>query len=258
MSLKGLKLQHLRCFVAVYEQRSFTAAARRLHATQSGVSMQIRTLEEILGLKLFERGATGVVPTSAGERVYAHAARILREIGSLEAEVAEWAGGPLGSVRAGIMPTFARSILAPVLTRFLEARPLVEVRVTEGYSGLLTRMVAEGELDFAIVPAGDLPVGLRAVLVDTDMELFVSRRDAWEAGVPVSLAAAPPQRLVLPGPENARRRHIEQYLETVGRARHMVMELDSMMATLDMIRGGGWASVLPGCLCLPDLEDEAM
>ena len=74
-----IKLNNLRFFVAVYEERSISAAARKAHATQSGVSVQLRELENRLGVALFERVSTGVVPTKAGEQIYQRAVKILRE-----------------------------------------------------------------------------------------------------------------------------------------------------------------------------------
>ncbi|WP_146344963.1 LysR family transcriptional regulator [Falsiphaeobacter marinintestinus] len=254
--MKNLKLQHLRFFVAVYEQKSVTAAASKVHATQSGVSMQIRDLEEILGVKLFERTSKGVVPTKAGERIYWRAARVLLEIGELELDVNDQADKLVGTVRAGIMPTFARSILAPVLIRFSRQNPLVDVKITEGYSAVLTQMVANDELDLAVVPGGEQPTGLRSTFLDTDVEILVSRPgQGGDKPRLETLATAPSMNLVLPGPENARRAKIDQYLENFCQSAHTVMELDSMITTLDMIERGDWNSVLPGCLCLPNLGD---
>ncbi|MGI9388078.1 MAG: LysR family transcriptional regulator, partial [Methyloligellaceae bacterium] len=59
-----MKLQQIRYFVAVYEEGSFTAAAEREHATQSGLSMQIKDLEKKLGVCLFERPSNGATPTA--------------------------------------------------------------------------------------------------------------------------------------------------------------------------------------------------
>lgn len=252
--MNRIKLQALRYFVAIYEEGSISAAARKVHATQSGVSVQLRELEEHLGLVLFERISTGVRPTRAGERVYARAIRILREVGQLSQEVAALSGQLAGEVRVGIMPTFARAILAPVLTRFADEHPLVEVKVTEGYSALLTRMVLDGALDVAVVPDGDIPVGLRASYLDTDMELLASAAPLHGATGGVELATLPPLRLVLPGPGNARRAAIDQQLRNHDVQLAALLEMDSMMTTLDILRRGeGWASILPGCLCLPDL-----
>jgi LysR family transcriptional regulator, nitrogen assimilation regulatory protein len=257
--MKNVKIQHLRFFVAVYEEHSITAAANRVNATQSGVSMQIRDLEATLGLKLFERASTGVSPTKAGDRIYWRATRILLEVDQLQKDVETHSGELYGSVRAGIMPTFARSVLAPALMRFSDQNPFVEVRIVEGYSMALTEMVANGELDFAVVPGGDLPAGVRSSHVETDIEVLIRRLGKGQASaVQFSLATAPPLKIMLPGPGNARRARIDQYLSNFCTSAHSVMELDSMMTTLDMLDRGEWCSVLPGCLCLSKLDDPKM
>lgn len=256
--MNGVKLQNLRFFVAVYDERSISAAARKVHATQSGVSVQVRDLEDQLDLVLFERTSTGVSPTKAGDAVYRRAVKILREVARLAEDVTAHSDRLTGEVRVGIMPTFARAILAPVLAAFTGANPLVDIKVTEGYSALLTRMVLAGELDFAIVPDGAVPQGLRCSFLDTDLELLVSRAPLAGLSGAVDLAKAPPLRLALPGPGNARRGKIDQHLKNFSDVVQSILEMDSMMTTLDIVRRGEWCSILPGCLCLPDLDDRAM
>ncbi|WP_153768981.1 LysR family transcriptional regulator [Labrenzia sp. CE80] len=256
--MKKIKLQHLRFFVAVYEERSITAAAEKVHATQSGVSVQVRDLEQILGLSLFERSSSGVAPTKAGDRIYQRVAVILREIGKLEEEVSDQSKLLSGEVRVGVMPTFARAILAPVLTHFLDANPMVEVKVTEGYSAVLTEMVRAGELDLAVVPRGDLGNGLRSTFLETDLEILVSPQPLDGVTGGADLSAVPPLKLALPGPGNARRAKIDQHLNAFSGAVHSVLEMDSMMTTLNLVRQGEWCSILPGCLCLPDLENSGV
>ena len=103
-----MKLQHLRTFVVVYQERSFTSAASRVYATQSGLSMQIKELEEHLGVQLFERSTRGVLPTAAGSRYYERALRILRELDDARREIRVLKGELLGSVAIGVMPTISR------------------------------------------------------------------------------------------------------------------------------------------------------
>ncbi len=255
--MRNLKLQHLRYFVAVFEERSITAAAHRVNATQSGVSMQLRDFEETLGLKLFDRTSTGVVPTKAGEQIYARCNRVLREINEFAVDIETHTDQLYGTVRAGIMPTFAKSILAPTLMRFAEQHPFVDVNIIEGYSETLTGKVAKGDLDFAVVPGGDLPTGVRSTLVDTDIEILV-RRGGEGGSKPLELATAPPLSLVLPGPGNARRAKIDRYLNNMCQSKHTILELDSMMATFDLLEKGQFASILPGCLCLPSIEETRL
>jgi len=254
--MKNIKTQQLRYFVAVYKIGSITAAARQVNATQSGVSMQIREFEENLGLTLFERVSTGVKPTKAGELIYRRANRILREIDEFENDVKLHKGQPYGSVRAGIMPTFSRSILAPTLIEFAEHYPFVEVKVIEGYSETLTAKVANEELDFAIVPAAPLLVGVRSTHVDTDIEVLAQSNAGGDLpAAHTELATSPPLKLALPGGGNARRPKIDRYLQNVCQSDHTILELDSMMATFDLLAQGNYASIFPGCLCISKLDD---
>ncbi|MCG3268074.1 LysR family transcriptional regulator [Yoonia sp. I 8.24] len=254
--MRNIKTQQLRYFVAVYNVGSITAAAHQVNATQSGVSMQIREFEDRVGMPLFERNSAGVVPTKMGDLVYRRAIRVLREMDELQNDVSAHRGHLVGSVRAGIMPTFARSVLGPTLMEFSEKFPYVDVQISEGYSETLTRRVADEELDFAVVPAGPLPVGIRSSHVDTDLELLVeSNLDGKATDGFTHLATAPPLNLVLPGTGNARRKGIDQYLENTCQSKHAILQLDSMMTTFDLLERGNYASILPGCLCISKFDD---
>ncbi len=256
--MNSIKLNNLKFFVAVYEERSISAAARKVHATQSGVSVQLRDLESRLGVALFERVSTGVVPTRAGEIIYNRAVNILREVSRLSEDVAPEENILTGKVRIGIMPTFARSILAPVMAEFTQSNPLVVVTVTEGYSALLTQMVLAGELDIAVVPDGSVHDGLRSTFLDTDLEILASRRALPGVEKSVDLAQIEALSLALPGQGNARRAKIDQVLKSVSQVGHTILEMDSMMTTLDIIKRGDFCSILPGCLCVADLDNPNM
>lgn len=251
--MNAIKLSNLRSFVAIYEEGSISGAARRLNATQSGISVQLRDLENNLGVALFDRQHSGVLPTQLAERIYRRAIKVLNEVNQLGDDIQGAKDVVTGEVRAGIMPTMARAIFGPVVVEFSRKHPLVDVRVTEGYSGFLTDMVRAGELDFAVVPDGDLPVGVQSTLLDTDLEILASYRPLAKAGEAIDLSKINPLRLVLPGPRNARRAKIDRALRNAASGKVSVMELDSMMATLDIIQRGDFCSILPGCLCLPDI-----
>jgi len=90
-------LRDIRLFVAVYEERSFTAAATREHATQSGVSQHIRKLEARFGAQLFSRQGGRVAPTPAGDSYYRRCVELLRAYQAADGAVRAYAGGPLVS-----------------------------------------------------------------------------------------------------------------------------------------------------------------
>ena len=252
-----MRLRQLRFLVAVVEEGSFTAAATRVHATQSGISAQIKLLEESLNTTLFERSVSGVVPTQAGRLVYQRASRILRETSALIADVSALDESPSGKVSAGLMPTTTRSVVAPVLERFADRYPNIEVTVEEAYSAHLCEAVSNGRLDFAVVPPSNLTAGLRATSLESDVEVFVSAPNEHRQHLtPVDLTNMEPLKLVLPGPENARRSRIEECIRSFNIPVSKIMELDTMMATLDLVARSDWTTILPGCLLVDDIKSS--
>lgn len=252
-----MKLQHLKYFVAVFEEGSFSAGAQRVNATQSGLSMHVRQLEDRYQVKLLDRSSSGVTPTEIGKRFYQDAVRVLHAATEADANLKSMSGQVTGHVTVGLMPTFTRAVLGPSLLRFAEDFPNVKITVREAYSGELSRQVLAGELDFAVVPAFESDERLRANLMGTDDEYLVtsSDRNLSDAGT-ASLSDLPPLDLVLPSPENVRRRKIDQYLATNAIKTGRIMELDSMFTTLDLVRNSNWATILPGIICLPDKDSK--
>lgn len=252
-----MKLQQIRYFMSVYEERSFTAAAQRENATQSGISAHIKQLEYLVGGPLFERGPAGVKPTALGERFYARAVPVLRTLSELERDVASLACELTGSVAVGLMPSLTRAALAPVLDGFARAYPLVDIRVVEAYSAVLTEMVARAELDFAIVPAAPLPERVHGQTLARDREYLVTATCTGRAHLePVDLATLGSIQLAVPGSANVRRANIERYLSASGAKVERLIELDGMMGTLDLVARSDFMAILPGILLFPDRDGQ--
>jgi DNA-binding transcriptional LysR family regulator len=255
--------RRIRSFVAVVEEGSFTAAAEREGATQSGISQHVGQLETELGVPLFARSGRQVAPTPAGKAYYSDCVDILRRLDAARQGVA--AAGHGGVIRVGLMPTFTRSILTPALERFLSVAPGSEISVIEAYSGVLTDMTLKGELDFAVVPAFEGAVGVSCRLIARDREVLVSaKRKTVGRGAgkgkttshhaPVRLADLGPLKVVLPGTQNTRRHSIETYCVTNGVAVAQRLELDAMMGTLQFVAAGDWVAILPFIMMVSDLD----
>jgi LysR family nitrogen assimilation transcriptional regulator len=230
-----------RLFAAVYEERSFTAAAAREHSTQSGVSQHIRKLEERHGVTLFVRMNRRVTPTPAADVFYLHCVEALRATRAAE--------NVLRACTNGLMPTVTAGALAPAVLEFRKRNPAAAVRIVEGFSGTLTAMVLAGEVDFAVVPAAAAQTGLRfRPFLQTD-EVFVTRRQAGPLpSTALAVKDLPPLRLILPEPGNARAGTIRAYLSAQLVAIDDVLEIDSMMATVDLIARSDWCAILPALL----------
>ena len=246
-----MKIAHIKYFVAVYEEGSFTAAAERENATQPGVSMQIKELETLTGTTLFHRSTSGVVPTSAGEWFYRKARQVLSDIRGLEQGLASLGKLVTGTVHAGLMPAFTRNALAPAVEAFSIQFPHARLNIVEAYSGSLTDGVARGLLDFAIVPSQTMPDNISARHFATDDEYLVQSAENGLASLqPVALSQIDNLKMVLPGSGNARRDSLNVFFKRHRIRPAEVLELDTMMGTLDLIARGGWSAILPGVLCL--------
>ena len=96
-----MEIRQLKAFLAIAEAKTFTAGARRVNVTQAAISMQIRQLEDEVGLPLFTRTPRRVIITEAGEYLLERARKILREHDTALAEIAELGGAEHGRLRIG-------------------------------------------------------------------------------------------------------------------------------------------------------------
>jgi LysR family nitrogen assimilation transcriptional regulator len=250
-----IALRQIRAIIAVCEEGSFTAAAARENATQSGISQHVAAVERELGVKLFERSARGVAPTPAGQRYYKRCIEAVGQIARANAEVRAFASRVSGDLRIGLIPTLTRAALAPTLEKFVAQYPDVRLHIVEGYSGALTEMVQNGELDFAAVPTTEGRVGLKTRLIARDREMLVSNVNrGLKPFAPVRLKECGPLKIIVPGRANVRRRNIEIYFETLGIEVEIMIEMDAMIGTLQFVLRSDWVAILSGLICVSDIE----
>jgi LysR family tcuABC transcriptional regulator len=249
-----IALRQIRAVIAVCEEGSFTRAAVRENSTQSGISQHVATVERSLGVKLFERSASGVKPTPAGWRYYKRCLDAVGQIASAGDEVRAFASRVSGDLRVGLIPTLTRVVLAPVLKTFVQLYPDVRMHIVEGYSPTLTGMVQDGDLDFALVPATEGRVGLKTRLIARDREMLVSNVSRGLKHLePVRLKDCGPLKLLLPSRNNVRRRNMEVYFETHGIEVEAVIEMDAMIGTMQFVRLTDWVAILSGLICYADI-----
>ncbi len=253
--MAGIALRQVRAVIAVCEEGSFTRAAERENATQSGVSQHVAAVERALKVKLFERTPTGVVPTPAGLRYYRRCVEAVGMLDTAGEEARSLASFVSGELRIGLMPTFTRAVLAPTLDDFVVRHPDVRLHIVEGYSGLLTEMVLADELDVAVVPAFEGRIGLKSRLLIRDREMLLSGpRRGLTSLAPVRLRDLRPFTVSVPGPDNVRRRNLETYFQTNGVMVDAMLEMDAMIGTLELVARSDWVTVLPSLISVNDIS----
>jgi DNA-binding transcriptional LysR family regulator len=162
-----MELRHLRHFVAVVDSGNLSRAADRVFISQPALTRSIKTLEDLLGAPLLERRPRGVVPTAAGQALYAHASLILNEAARARAEVKAVTAGTRGELVIGIAAMFADHVIDRVVARFAASGDAAGVRpaivVTQGFLEDLLASLREGRTDivFANLSEGSLGTDLR-------------------------------------------------------------------------------------------------
>jgi LysR family hydrogen peroxide-inducible transcriptional activator len=146
-----MNIQQLKYVLAVDAQRHFAKAAQKCFVTQPTLSMMIRSLEDELGIKIFDRSRQPVVPTEAGEVVIAQAKIILREAGRMKEIIHELKGEIKGELKLGIIPTVAPYLLPLFLNSFLKKYPRLKIKISEFTTQQIIEKLRHHHLDAGIL-----------------------------------------------------------------------------------------------------------
>lgn len=239
----NLDLDLIRTFVTVVEAQNFTRAGQRLGRSQSAVSLQMRRLENQVGVSLLSRDPRHVVLTEEGELFLPQARRLLRVNDEILAEVR---GDDIeGEVRLGAPEDFATVHLPDILGQFARLHPKVALTVTCDLTLHLLEKLREGQLDIALVKRE--PLG-------PDQGVRVWREHlVWVAADKGVLDATPVAPLILaPSPCVYRKRAIAA-LDASGRAWRCAYTSPSLAGQHAALRAGLGITVLPRDMAPADL-----
>jgi DNA-binding transcriptional LysR family regulator len=142
--------QHLRIFIAVADERSFSRAAEKLFTSQPHVSNQVRKLEELVGTQLFNRTPTAVELTEGGTVFYVHAERILGDLRQMQAEMRQFTDLTRGSLVVGSCAAAGHGLLPTVLERFLEKSGSIKVDLRVGNSQRVLEMLEQHSVEIGL------------------------------------------------------------------------------------------------------------
>lgn len=151
-----MELYQLRTFAAVAEEGNLTRAAEHLHISQPAVSGQIKALEQELGVRLFERSASGMELTVAGRELLASAQRVLTAAAELRQKARRLTGEIAGALRIGTVSNPASLRVGDLLAAAIERYPQLQLELQHEVSGVALEAVREGRLDASFY-FGDAP-----------------------------------------------------------------------------------------------------
>lgn len=250
-----LNLDQLQAFAHVVELGSFTAAADRAGLTQPAVSLQIKLLEQRLGVRLIERVGRRAQPTVAGQELLGHVRRILQAVGDAEEAMTPHRNGTAGRVRIGSGATASIHLLPLAIKKAKARMPGLEVTVRIGDTGDILRELEANALDVAVVT---LPAPGRSFEIEPfyeDEMMAVAPRGAVmpEGGPDAAFMAA--QTLLLYEGGNTRR-STDEWMAEAGVKAAPAMEFGSVEAIKELVAAGlGW-SILPGLALKRDRQAD--
>jgi LysR family nitrogen assimilation transcriptional regulator len=257
--MESIDLKQIRCFVAAYEEGSFSMAAKRENCTQPGLSVYIQRLEAMLSHRLFDRRARGVTPTIAGSHFYASCTDVLSSVRIAKQRMLDLAGSVAAKINVGVSPSLLKGAITRTLAQYLPTHPYVDIRLSEAYSGTLTDWVVSGEVEAAIVTKPPVHLGLETTHFFRDRIFLVTRGDGKP---PRGRRPARRRRvkeleqlkLVLPSPRHNLRQVIEGAvrLGTTGSGR--ILEIDGMLGTFEVVRNSDWATVVAGVAVMDEVK----
>jgi DNA-binding transcriptional LysR family regulator len=160
--LEGITLDQLRVFIAAAEERSFSAAGRKLNRAQSVISQSLANLEAQLGLTLFTREGRYPVLTEAGEILLADARAVTGGLAALKARARGMASGVEPELAVAIDVMFPMSALTCAAARFGKAFPMTPLRIYVEALGGVAKAVLEGQCSLGVI--GSLPLATAALV----------------------------------------------------------------------------------------------
>ena len=241
----NISTRALRAFISLVEQKSFTRAASDNHLSQPAFSALIRTLEEEVGARLFERTTRSVELTAEGTVLVDAARRLLRDAEEALTDLRDRVARRRGRVSIAVLPSLAAGWLPPLLARFHKEHPGIELDVADALSDECVSRVRLGRTNFALAATKVEAAELRTERFCTDQFHLVCRKDhALARGRgPVTLNDLLPHPII----QLARSSSVRQYIESTIYPRQLrtVLELEQLSSVAGMVRAGLGITVVP-------------
>ncbi len=241
-----METRKIKYFLAVARWGSFTAAADRIGIAQPALSVQIAKLEARLGCALFIRHARGIELTPAGVRFHSHALEIWDKIEDARKDMPFVAGQSGPKLTIGLPTLTSTLLIAPLVEAAHKQLPRVTLRVREAMGSSLRNMLADGQLDLAVlykVPGEGftdaVPLFEESLYLGAVARLANWRGDTVPAGY---LTKVP---LVVSTAGNSHRTQLEYFAHQAGKRLNIVAEVDSISGQRELVLKGVGATVFP-------------
>lgn len=242
-----MTLTELRYVIAVAQNRNFRRAAEACFVTQPTLSLAIQKLEEELGVQIFERSKTDVMPTPLGQRLIEQAQRVLDEAAALKTMASERADPLIGPLRLGIIYTIAPYLLPSLVSALNRVAPHMPLEVEENLTTNLAVELKNGRLDAAILALPfDAPGLLKRELYREPFVVVVPRDHAWAKRANLRAEELSSQKVLLLASGHCFSNQVIEACPELQRKGGEVLQGTSLETIRNMVASGLGITVLPG------------
>ena len=242
-----VSLRQVRSFLAVARVKSFTGAASVLHVTQPALTVQIRRLEEALGVTLFDRDTRSVELTRVARDLLPPFERALQDFDAAVGSARDIATQARGIVRLAALPSVAAGILPDAILQFRQQRPNVMFDLRDVIAGQVLTLVQSEQVDFGVMGGAIRGVDVETVFEAQDRLHVVYPRGHRIARLkkikPVALSEFP---LILMQRDTSVRAVVDAGFHAAGLIPKATCEAIYMMTAVGMVRAGLGLTILPG------------
>lgn len=240
----NLSTRQIKAFLALAEQRSFTRAAQQCHLSQSAFSTLIRTLEDAIGVRLFDRDTRNVGLTAEGRLFMDSSQRLMEDLRIALEDLGEHAARKRGRVMVAALPSLAAGWMPDVLASFRAEYPGIELSVADVLSDSCVEYVRSGRADFSLAAARSSAPELKTELFCEDGFHLVCPRDhRFARRRQVQLADLAGEPFIHLARSSSVRQHLDAAIHPA-RMNH-VMELDQLSTVAGMVRAGLGITIVP-------------
>ena len=229
----------LKVFRTVAEHLSFRRAAEHLFLTQPAVTLQIKALENDLGIRLFDRSSNRVVLTSEGAILLRYAQKAAALASAVEQRLTELDGSFSGELSLGVSTTIAQYVLPRLIGAFLDEHPRVQLSVQSGNTDEVVNLLLESQVSIGLIEGPARHRGIRTEPFMRDELVLIAPPDSDSTHFsPQQLLAS---SLLMREQGSGSRRVVESALEKAGfklKSFQKVMHLDSTEAIKSAVEAG--------------------
>jgi LysR family hydrogen peroxide-inducible transcriptional activator len=255
-----MTLVQLEYALNIAKQGSFRKAAEKLHISQPALSMQIRKLEDEVGIRLFNRSATPLKPTTDGELFLERAQEIIKAANQLTSFLQNYSGMYIGILKIGIIPTLA-PFLVPLFADHLQRDyPDFKLDIHEVITEKVVNGVRSGELDVGIISTPIHVFGIQSIPLFYEKFFFYTTEDTSSTKLEIDLNEINYKKLWLLEEGNCFRDQINNFcdLNKIRKNKDFVYRSNSIDALIRIVDTKGGLTILPelSTLCLSAAQEE--